>query len=370
MTPGCNVFNRLFRSPETYPLFGEFPDAVLKVPITESTEQSDFGATAVDINSFGRVIGFTNSWNPPSATAHYNFPIVGFAINVDDTDYVDLTPTQAVAAWPAAINDAGLVVGTYRLEQGSSDVLHAYMIHEDGTGFEDIHPDGFDSSSAIQVTTNRMVIGYAQDGSSRHVVIFPVNGYQLTYVGDSYYIPALNSACDKLVVLSGYPQDGGTRLNLLYRVESKTIEILSLPDVPPEHVTVRSIGDDGTIVGWYDYGREHGAFCYKLGSEHSWLIKGDIQRGDVIYNQFCFCDFISDGTIVGMAFCNGQERAAKYLLGVNDVEDVTPGEFSAYSELYSINEDGWAVGYAGYLYGSESGDFLGVSNQAIAVKVK
>ena len=47
--------------------------------------------------------------------------MVGFAINVDDTGHVDLTPDHAVAAWPWAINDAGLVVGVYRLEH----VLHA-----------------------------------------------------------------------------------------------------------------------------------------------------------------------------------------------------------------------------------------------------
>jgi hypothetical protein len=360
----------LFSSTDTYPPFGEFPDAVLAVPVTENTEEASFGATAKDINSSGRVIGFTNSWNPPSATAQYFHPIVGFAINVDDSDYVDLTPDQAVAAWPSAINDAGLVVGTYRLHQGTWDVLHAYMIQEDGTGFVDIHPAGFASSGAVEVTSNGMVIGHAQDGSGWQAVIFPVNGHPLTELGQGYSSPSISAGCDELVVLVGWTKAGGARQHLLYRVQDATAAILSVPGVPPGYVTVGSIADDGTIVGWYDYGLEYGAFSYRLGNDEAWLINGDLRRGDTVYNQFRFCDFTSDGTIVGMVSRDGQLRAAKYVSNVRDVQDVTPGEYSAYSELYSVNETGWAVGYAGYSYGNEDGLFLGVSNRPIAVKVK
>ena len=368
---GCSLLFDLFLALETYPPFGRFPDAVLAVPVTANTEDENFGCTATDINASGRVVGFTNSWNPPSATYSYPRPVVGSAINVDDTDYVDLTPPLAVAAWPWAINDSGLVVGTYRLSQGHSAVLHAYMIREDGTGFVDVHPEGYGSSAAFEVTSSGMVLGRASSGAVQHPVIFPANGYPLTVLGESYHMPAISAGCDRFVVLSAATEPGGQSVHLLYRVDEATTEPLGLPGVPPGYVTIASIADDGTMVGRYEYGSEYGAFWYRLGSDEAWVIDGDIRSRDQVYSRFGFRDFSSAGTIIGIAYrSTGQSRAAKYVFGIRGVEDVTPGEHSAYSELNAVNEDGWAVGYAGFAYGDENGAFVGVVDRAIAVEVK
>jgi hypothetical protein len=366
---GCYLFADLFSPTESYPPLGTYPDEVLEIPIAGDAQGASFSTIAWDVNSSGRVVGSTNSFSLPRAKDSPTNPIVGFAINVDESDYVDLTPSEGVAAWPSAINDAGLVVGTYKLHLAQSDVLHAYMIEADGTGFVDIHPDGFDSSAALEVTSGGMVVGHVKTLSEQHPVIFPVNGHSLTDLGGTYRESGVRAACDKFIILWAWGELGGEMLNVLYRVEEEIFEVLSVPDVPPGPVAIRAVANDGTIVGWYDRS-DYGAFHYRLGEDHAWVISGDILRGDTIYNHFRFCNFTSDGTIVGMAFRSGQIRAAKYTYGVRDVEDVTPGEYSAYSELYSVNQEGWAVGYSGYSCGDENGQFVGVADRAIAVKVK
>ena len=72
LVTGCGLLYELLLPAETFPPFGELPDAVLEVPVTEGTPATSFGATAKDINSSGRVVGFTNSANPKAnpATSH------------------------------------------------------------------------------------------------------------------------------------------------------------------------------------------------------------------------------------------------------------------------------------------------------------
>ena len=50
---GCDLIYELLLPPETFSPFGEFPDAVLEVPVIHNTEESSSGATARDINGSG-----------------------------------------------------------------------------------------------------------------------------------------------------------------------------------------------------------------------------------------------------------------------------------------------------------------------------
>lgn len=367
-----------------YPRPGNHPDAVLVVPNPDETPPEYFDTSAEAINDAGRIIGFSGSERPYPRTdiTPPTFPVRGFAIDSDGGDYVELVATDAIATWPLAINNDGLVVGAYLIDTDESYALRAFSISDDGSNFVSLHNEGSFFTVATHVNDDGVVFGYTMDEEKRATPVrFGTADSAPVALSPSGYTDGWVQAVSTEYAIFNATSSGGDEFELLlYEIAAGSSETLVIPGVDGDTAEVEAIDEEGRIAGWYFVfeGENPGdtAFVYELGSDEARIYDEIIERDGSTYVDHRFTGFTPEGTIVGISYRVNdvyvlpQPRAARWSWDFSQFADITPPNDEAYGELFAVNDSGVAVGYAGFPYGSAFGRFLGVTNKAIVLDVE
>lgn len=374
------------------PFLIEFPPEALEIPINDNVDENAFYHVAVDINESNLIIGYTNSTGAYATAGPETemIPTAGFAVNADDTGYTDLSAPVAgsTASWPLDINNAGAVVGAYieALSDGTH-ALRAYSIKADGSSFMSLHPAEEVSSKATHVNENGRIFGVIEKEPGPYFFLSEAVEFTVDDTGKpvatrllpGYFDSYVQAVNETWVVVYATETEDSRSKHVLYTIAEGTYEELVIPGIVTtfNNIVVKTISNDGTMVGWYtddlsagSFG--HVGFTYRIGDSAVSLYRMLNVVGQWEYVEYQFFDFDSKGTIVGVAYRIDpdsilqipQARAMRLEWDFSGWADITPDNGGAYGEAYGITEDGWVAGYAGFA------SFKTVRDAGFAVKIK
>jgi hypothetical protein len=351
------------------------PPEVLNIPNEDGIEDEGFSTTAKAINTQGQIVGWTGGSNRPLYRC-YDSPSTGYLINKDNSGYVNLSQEGVWVTFPMDINDSGVVVGAYvpaevTIPEGpfyppTAIPCHAFRINADGTGFKDLHPDGFIYSLARTVTPDGIIAGFYGEEEEAcnpdlNPCLFDENGgisvdFNSELATEVSFSGVIND--EYMLVTASYESDDKKCFILDYHnpEEPDSWQELPIDDIDFYDLWFCAINDNNQIVGCFlDYNIfAYCGFTYMPGDEKIRILSGKRSIGNWDYYEYELLGINNSGQIAGISYRddNGglsQARAMCIDWDFNNFRDITPEPFDGYSEAYDINDSGFIIGYGGFM---------------------
>lgn len=313
----------------------------------------------VRINNQNQIIGYTGGAELVGFSLLYTErEAAGFLINSDGSGFRDLRQEDHLFNWPLDINEQGLIAGAFTPEgnyTGDYVPAYAYAMQSDGTGFTNLHPEGAFFSIARKVTPSGTIAGeYGRSGTESIACLFRGDSIVELVNPQVQLHSTVQCANDQAVII--YSWLGEQRYAYYaFDLESETLERLNIDERTADFSELFDITEDGLAVGFYiDLNVNELAIgmTYDLRTDKLKTYNQKNKQDKSEYLEYTFFGVNASGLMVGRSGRTHeggllQSRAMKMNNDFTGFRDITPENSGIYSEMYSVNDAGLAVGYLG-----------------------
>ncbi len=330
------------------------PDEVIEVP--------GFNGEGIispsRINDLNQIIGYYGTGWPVGITDFYeDQDVTGFLINSDGSGFMGLRQPDHQNNWPFDINNEGQIVGAYMpfgQYSGTYTPAYAYVMNTDGTGFQELHPEGSFYSIARRVTSSGLVFGeHGPDGVNSVACMFK-DGEVIDLVDTSEIdYSKISSANDEVVIVYGTEDEIWHFWK--YDIANETLTKLPIAENITDFAGLLGINDRGIAAGFsvdLSVDAQSQAVVFDTNNDELLTYRDFNQQRTWAYLEYKIFDINNSGTMVGWSSRDigggsPQARAFRMNQDFTGFRDVTPENGDIYSELVSINESGLALGLIG-----------------------
>ena len=335
-----------------------FPPEVIEVP--ETDERTKGTVEPVKINERNELIANFGSFLPLGISYTEDFHSEGFFIHSDGSGYKSFYQERFTSNWVFDINEDGVIAGAYLPKDDYPAFpenhlpAYAYSVNKDGTGFTELHPEGFYYSIATHVTEDGTIYGKYGQVNETKAGRFAGEGVEPLLDTLQFPYSELQLVHASYLILKAANSDGDTGVyQLAYGTSEPNLLALQVDDF--YYLELTGINSHGQMVGQYlniQRGLSEG-ITFDLASGEMVIYNAENKDGKWTFVEYLFKDINEGGSIAGIGgrvsegfFPQWRAITINWSLS-SGFEDITPANGDAYSEAHSITNDGKVLGYLG-----------------------